>query len=138
MEVNFDELGKKLHEKLDSGIDRLKTAKAHLENFPKETEAAIQAKIDAGRATLEEKRQEVKEAKAKLEGFIEEKKAETQSSVAEWKANRDRKKLDKRAERAQRHAEACIALALFSTEEAALAILEATAARKDADDAASI
>ena len=49
-----------------------------------------------------------------------------------WKTNRDRKKLEKRAEK---NAEACIAVALYSAEEAEVAILEAVAARKDADEA---
>ncbi len=64
---------------------------------------------------------------------MEDKKAETQAAVVEWKANRDRKKLEKRAERAEKNAEACIAVALCSAEEAEVAILEAVAARKDAD-----
>ena len=38
MNINLDELGKKLHAKLDSSIDRLKAAKAHLEDVHKETE----------------------------------------------------------------------------------------------------
>jgi hypothetical protein len=66
---------------------------------------------------------------------VEAKKAETQAAVAEWKENRDRKKLEKRAERAQKYAEACIAMALCAAEEAEVAILEAAAARRDADDA---
>lgn len=77
-----------------------------------------------------------KGAKARLEELVEDKKDETQAAVAEWKANRNRKNLEKRAERAQKYAEACIAAALYSAEEAEVAILEAVAARKDADEAA--
>jgi monoamine oxidase len=135
MNINLDELGKKLHAKLDSSIDRLKAAKTHLEAVHKETEAAIQTKLKAAKETLEAKQQEAAAAKARMEEYVEAKKAETQGAIAEWKANRDRKKLEKRAERAQKYAEACIAVALCSAEEAEVAILEAVAARRDADDA---
>jgi len=134
MNINLDELGKKLHAKLDRSINQLKATKAHLEDVHKETEAAIQAKLKAAKETLEAKKQEAAAARAGMEEFVEAKKAETQAAVAEWKANRDRKKLEKHAERAQNYAEACIAVALCSAEEAEVAILEAVAARRDADD----
>ena len=57
-------------------------------------------------------------------------------AVAEWKANHDRKKLEKRAERAEKHAESCIELAFYYALAAQAAILEAAAARQDADGAA--
>ena len=134
MNMNLDELGKKLHAKLDRNVNQLKATKAHLEDVHKETEAAIQAKLKAAKETLEAKYQEAAAARAGMEEFVEAKKAETQAAVAEWKANRDRKKLEKRAEHAQKYAEACIAVALCSAEEAEVAILEAVAARRDADD----
>ena len=134
MDIDLDKFGKTLHSKLDSGIDRLKSAKSYLEGLHKETEAAIQKKLAAAKTALEEKKQEAAAAKEKLEEFVEDKKAETQAAVSEWKINRDRKKLAKRAERAQKRADARIALALCSVEEAEVAILEAVAARKDAED----
>ena len=135
MNINLDELGKKLHTKLDSGIDQLKAAKAHLEDVHKETEAAIQTKLKAAKETLEAKKQDAAAAKARLKELVEAKKTETTALVAEWKANRDRKKLEKRAERAEKYAEASMEVALFSAAEAEEAILEAVAARRDADDA---
>jgi hypothetical protein len=135
MNVNLDELGKKLHVKLDRGIDQLKTTKAHLEALQKETEATIQTKLSAAKQAVEVKKQEVAAAKTKVEEFVEEKKSETKEVVAEWKANHDNKKLEKRADRAGKHADACVALALYYSEEAEVAILEAIAARQDADEA---
>ena len=125
MSLDFDKFGKKLHTKLDDRIDRLKSAKDHLENFKKDTEAAVQTKIKAAKEALEEKKQEAEAAKKRLEEFVEDKKAETQAAVAEWKTNRDLKKLEKRAERAQKRAEGFTALALYYVEEAEVAILEA-------------
>jgi hypothetical protein len=135
MNINLDELGKKLHAKLDSGIDQLKAAKTHLEDVHQDTEAAIQTKLKAAKETLEAKKQEAAATKARMEEYLEAKKADTQAAVAEWKANRDRKKLEKRAERAEKYAEASIEVALLSAAEAEEAILEAVAARRDADDA---
>jgi hypothetical protein len=77
MNINLDELGKKLHAKLDSGIDQLKAAKAHLEDVEKETKDAIQTKLNAAKETLEAKKQEASAAKARLEEFVEAKKTET-------------------------------------------------------------
>jgi hypothetical protein len=135
MNVNLDELGKKLHAKLDQGIDQLKTTKAHLDALQKETETTIQAKLKAAKEAVEVKMQEAAAAKVKVEELVEEKKAETKEAVAEWKASHDHKKLEKRAERAEKYADACVALALYYSEEAEVAILEAIAARQDADEA---
>ena len=136
MNINLDELGKKLHSKLDSGLNQLKVAKAHLQDLHKETEAAIQTKLNAAKETLHAKKQEAAAAKTRLEAFAEDKKTETKAAVEEWKANHDRKKLEKRAERAEKYADTCIDVANFSAAEAQVAILEAVSARKDADDAA--
>jgi len=134
MNINLDELGKKLHAKLDSGIDQLKAAKAHLEDVEKETKGAIQTKLDAAKETLEAKKQEASAAKARLEELLEAKKTETKAAVAEWKANHDQKKLEKRAERAEKYADDCVELALYYAAEAQVAILEAVAVRTDADE----
>jgi hypothetical protein len=83
---------------------------------------------------LEKKKQEAEAAKKRLEEFVEDKKAETQAAVAEWKTNHDLKKLEKRAERAQKRAEESTALALYYVEEAEVAIMEAVAARIDANE----
>jgi hypothetical protein len=95
----------------------------------------IQTKLNAAKDALDAKKQEAAAAKARLEELVEAKKTETKTAVEEWKANRDLKKLEKRAERAEIDAEACVELALFYTAEAQVAILEAVAARKDVDDA---
>ena len=70
-----------------------------------------------------------------LEELAEDKKTETEAAVAEWKSNRDHKKLEKRAERAEKYADACVEMALSSVVEAEVAILEAVAARQDVDNA---
>jgi hypothetical protein len=72
----------------------------------------------------------------KIEVYVKDKAEDTEAAVAEWKAKHDRKKLEKRAERAEKYADSCVDLALYYASEAQVAILEAAAARQDADDAA--
>ena len=136
MGIDIDEMGKKLHAKLDSGIDRLKTAKTNLEALAQETEDTLKEKLDAAKATMVAKKQEAASTTEKIEVYVKDKAEDTEAAVAEWKANHDRKKLEKRAERAEKYADSCVDLALYYASEAQVAILEAAAARQDADDAA--
>ena len=136
MGINFDEMGKKLQAKLDSGIDRLKTAKTNLEALAQETEDTLKEKLSAAKEAMAEKKQEAASKMNKMEEYVKDKAEDTEAAVAEWKANHDRKKLEKRAERAQKYADSCVDLALYYAGEAQVAILEAAAARQDADDAA--
>jgi hypothetical protein len=135
MAINLDKLGKKLHEKLDGGIEHLKSTKTRLESVEKETEATIHSKLEAAKNSLDTKKEEALAAKNRVEDFLEEKKAETKSIVEDWKFKHDVKKLEKRAKKAEKHAESSIALALYFAEEAEVAIWEAVAARIDVDTA---
>ena len=135
MSIKIDELGKKLHAKLDSGIDQLKKAQDGLESLEKETKSAIDGKLDSAKNKVNEKKQDAKATKAKVEKIVEEKKSETAAAVNAWKAERNLKKLEKRAEHAAKQAESCIELALYSSQEAEVAILEALSARLDLEDA---
>ena len=136
MKVNLDQLEKDLHAKLDSGIDQLRSAKAHVENLSKESAEMIQKKLEEVKKVVETTKQEATAAKTKVEDYAETKKAETEATIAGWKANRESKKLEKRAEQAEKYAETCVELALYYYTEAQVAILEAIAARKDADEVA--
>jgi len=134
MSINLDALSGKLHAKIDGSIEQLKSTKAHLANIQKETGTAIQAKLDAAKEAVEAKKGQAEAAVKNLEELVDSKKAESKELVADWKANREQKKLEKRAKRAEKYAEICIELAIFATEKADLAILEAVAAQKDAED----
>ena len=101
MSINFEELGKKLHGKLDSGIEQLKTSQTNLRGVQKETKSAIHTKLEAARQKLEEKKEEAVAAKDKVENYLEEKKTETKTAVNEWKVKHEIKKLEKRAEKAR-------------------------------------
>ena len=103
--------------------------------MPKEAEADIRAKLEAAKAKVESKKQEVDAARVQIKELVEAKKGDIEAQVAQWKANREHDKLVKRAELAEVYAEACIVVALASAAEADEAVLQAVAARMDADGA---
>ena len=133
MSEKLEQMRANLHAKLDAVVDQLKTAKANLENAPKEAEADIRAKLEAAKTNFEAKKQEVDAAKAHIKELVEAKKNDIEEQVEQWKAKREHDKLAKRAERAEEYAEACIVVALASAVEADRAVLEAAVARKDAE-----
>ena len=114
MGIDIDEMGKKLHAKLDSGIDRLKTARTNLEALAQETEDALKEKLSAAKKAMAAKKQEAASTMDKMEAYVKDKAEDTEAAVAEWKANHDRKKLEKRAERAEKYANSCVDLALYT------------------------
>lgn len=122
-----------LHTKLSEGLDTLTTTKNHLEAFHKNIEDAVNIQMRTARAFAKEKKLEADRAASQLENLLEQKKAESVEAVADWKAKRDHQKLEKRAERAEEYADVCVTLALRYAAEAELAILEAFAARQDAN-----
>lgn len=134
MKNHIDELGKKLHAKLDTGLGQLKSMQAHLDTAAKEAESTIKEKLEASKAVIEEKKQAGEAAKEKLEALIQEKLKESKDSVAEWKEKHDIKKLEKRAQRAEKYADACVDVALYSFLEAEKAILAAVTARLDVEN----
>lgn len=132
MNITNNEITKKLHAKLDDGLDALKTTKHHLESFQNNAEAAVKVQLKTAKAALKEKKHGIEETKSKWEELIEAQKEETVEAVAGWKAKHEKEKLEKRAARAEEYADACVTLALYFAGEAELAILEAISARQDA------
>lgn len=131
MNISRKDIARKLHAKLDDGIDTLKTTKDHLESFHRDHEATVVMQLKSARVRLKAKKQGIRDVMIKMEKLMEAKKEETVEVVAEWKVNRHQQKLEKRAERAEAYAEACITLALYYASEVEFAILESVAARQD-------
>ena len=133
MNITRDEVINKLHGKLNDGIGTLMTTKNHLTSFHKDLEATVVLQLRNAKAALKEIKQGARDTLVKTEKLMEAKQEETVEAVAEWKVTRHQLKLAKRAERAEAYADACVTLALYYAAEAELAILEAIAARQDAD-----
>ena len=137
MSQKVDQFCEKLRKDLTGVEDRLNQIKQQIDTANQETRSAIEAKFAKTKAKVEAEKKQVHDAMAKVKSRIEEKKAETHDKIEEWKANREQHKLDKRADRAEDYAAACIIVAADSVAEADLATLEAIDARLLAEEFAS-
>ena len=95
----------------------------------------FRAKRYQAQAALEARAREIDEALADMKVQAEAKKSETDAAVAEWKAGRELERLELRADAAERYANAALVVAVGAIEEAHAAILDAIAARQDAEGA---
>jgi flagellar hook assembly protein FlgD len=134
MSKKMSDLYANLHVRLDTVGKHLKGAMAQLQSGSKETEAEIRAKLDAAKTKVAQTKADAEATKVRLQELAEAKKAEVKEQVTEWKAKHQKDKLEKRADRAEKYAEVCVELALASAAEAEEAILDALAARMDADN----
>jgi hypothetical protein len=133
MSIAIDNFTKQLHDNLEAVEDRAKALKENLQSAPKKTQAEIQLKLDEAGKTLEAKKQQFDEYRAKLQTQFEEKESEVKSHVEEWKTGREVKKLERRAGKAEDYATTSTFMAMAMMEEAEKAVLEAIAARLDAE-----
>lgn len=135
MSERVDKFCSGLRERLNAIEGRIQSIKTDVQALPAKAEKALQQKLDEARTKVEAQKQRVEKARSDLKVWSDQKVAETKEAISEWKAKREGRKLNARAERAETHAEAAVILALASIDEAEEAILDAIAARKDADAA---
>jgi phenylalanyl-tRNA synthetase alpha subunit len=134
MSERVDKFCNDLRDHLNAVEGHLGQIKQRLDTSGKESRAAIETKVGEAKAKLDAQRQKVDKAKEDAKNRIEEKKAETTSKIEEWKTNREQHKLEKRADRCEDYAAACIFIAADSVAEADLATLEAIEARLLAEE----
>ena len=130
-------------EALKAKVDgQLATARARLD----EVRADIDAAADATGDKLEEKGAQLKtrfeadkakidEARENAQAWLDSKKQESDDAIAQWKHNREVEKLEKRADKAEDNAAACVVIAAAAIDDAQFAILEAIGARLLAEEA---
>jgi len=107
--------------------------KASLQAASGHAEDALRKKLDQAEKKVQSQKEAVARAKVSVQNWLEQKKTEAQATVDHWKANHEAKKLAHRADKAEEHAAAAIILAQVTLDEAEHAVLEAIAARLDAD-----
>ena len=78
-------------------------------------------------------KQAVTEARTNLEQWVKEKKAEAKSTIDQWVENGETQKLAARAQKAEDCAGIAIEIAQASIDDAERMVLEAIAARRDAE-----
>ena len=136
MSEKIDQFCNNLRDRLTKGDDRIQGFKASVDAANAKAKADIQSQLDKTRADFEARKRKAEEAHKRIKSNIEETKAETEAKIEEWKHGREVKKLEKRAQRAEDYAADRAWLAMVSVEEAELAMLEAIAARIEADEVA--
>lgn len=122
-----------LQNHLNALEERAISLKASLQAAPRQADEALRKKLDQAARKVESQKQAVVRAKNNVQNWFEQKKVEAQATVDEWKSNHEAKKLAHRADRAEEYAAAAMLMAQASIDEAEHAVLEAIAARLDAD-----
>lgn len=135
MSERVDKFCDSLRERLNALEGRIQSVKTDVKALPAKAEKALREKLDEARTKIQAQKARVEKARLDLKTRADQKVAETVEAINEWKAKREVRKLNARAERAELYAEAAMVLALASIDEAEEAVLDAVAARKDADAA---
>lgn len=131
-----EELKEMAQERLGKVHEQLEKATTDLESAFESGKADIERKIAEVRAELGSSKQAAERTGDRLKSEAKACKEEFREKLRQWKASseskKDQRKLHKavaRAEKAERHAEKCIDIALITVAEAELATLEACCAR---------
>jgi len=98
---------------------------------------ALQKRRDEIDKRLDEQKQKAEQLQADMDSWKKEKVAHTQEAVSSWRKKRELKKLENRADRAEEYAMDLVITAAYDFEQAEQAVLDALAARYDADTASS-
>jgi len=122
-----------LQSKLNNLEDRMTSLKTSLQSAPKQAEDALHKQLDHAQHKVESQKQAVAKARTSVQNWADKKKAEAKATIDSWKVRHEARKLEKRADQAEEYAAAAILVAVSSIDEAEQAVLEAIAARLDAD-----
>jgi thermostable 8-oxoguanine DNA glycosylase len=133
MSARVDQFCDNLKVKLNAIETRVRSLQAGVKELPAKAEKVIQDKINDVQNQLDSQKACFEQARASLMAWSQQKKSETKAMIDEWKRNQKSRELNARAERAEANAEAAIGFAMLSIDEAESAILDAIAARRDAD-----
>ena len=133
-----------MSERLDQFRDNLRGRLADVDNrirgFREGLDSAradIEEQLDKAKADFDARRREATEAQERIKSMVEAKKAQTEVKVQAWVRGREVEKMEARAKLAEDYAAEQILLATATIEEAEVAMLEALAARVEADELAA-
>jgi hypothetical protein len=135
--THADELKQKLAQQIDAARNRLESLKRDIVSLREQDVELLREKRDELRARIDRQQDRVRRAQEDIAAWKAEKIAHTQEAIASWRQGRELQKLQNRAERAEDYALRMVSLAAIDFEEAEQAILEAMAARYEAEAAAS-
>lgn len=129
-------LRQKLSEQIDAAKAKLDGLKKGLATMHEEDMQALQDHREKIRQGLDQQKARASKMQADIASWRQEKVAHTQEAIQSWRQRREIDKLETRAERAEDYAVEMVNVAAFDFDEAEEAVLEAVAARIDAEQAA--
>jgi uncharacterized coiled-coil DUF342 family protein len=133
--TSTDDLKQKLNQHLDAARAKLDALKKDLASMHEEDMEALQQKRDEIDQRLDEQREKAQKLQADIDSWKKEKKQHTEDAISSWRKKRELKKLESRADRAEEYAKDMVLTAVYDFEEAEQAVLDALAARYDANEA---
>jgi membrane protein involved in colicin uptake len=133
MSERIDKFCQNLQTRLNDLESRALALKASVRSAPQQAEEALHKQMEQLQKKIDSQKKAASKARTEIESWLDQKKAESKATVEQWKAKHEAKKLAHRADRAEEYAMAAFVVALASVDEAEHALLEAIAARIDAD-----
>jgi hypothetical protein len=132
-----DDLKQKLSQHIDAAKTKLEALKKDLVGIHQEDVKTLQQRREQIRQRVDEQKESARKMREDIAAWTQEKKAHTQEAIGSWRRQRQVDKLEARAERAGDYAVEMVNVAVYDFDEAEQAILEAIAARYDAEQAAA-
>ena len=133
MSERINKFCQNLQTRLNDLESRTLALKERLKSAPKQAEEELHGQIARLQEKIDSQKKAANKARAEMENWFEQKKAEGKATVEQWKEKHEAKKLARRADRAEEYAAAAVLVALACVDEAEQAVLEAVAARLDAE-----
>ena len=133
MSERIDQFRDNLRGRLADVDNRLRDFKEGLDS----AKADIDDQLEKAKAEFDARKREATEAHERIKSMVEEKKTQTEAKVQAWIREREVEKMEARARLAEDYAAEQILLATATIEEAEVAMLEALAARVEADEIAA-
>jgi hypothetical protein len=131
------DLKQKLSQHIDAAREKLDALKKDISAIHEEDKETLRQRQEDIRKHLDEQKGKAQKVLADIKSWKDEKVAHTQDAIGSWRQKRDLEKLQARAERAEDYALDLVSVAALDFEEAEQAVLDALAARFDADAATS-
>ena len=133
--TSADNLKQKLAQQLDAARNKLEALKKDIVGMHEEDMDALRKRRDELERRLDGQKDRARKLQADLASWRDEKVAHTHEAIGSWRKRREIDKLQSRAERAEDYAVDLVTAVALDFEEAEQAVLDALAARYDANEA---
>lgn len=135
MSETAEALKQKLEKQIDAASAKLEAMKREISSIHEEDIATLKQHQDEIQARLDQQKSRAQQMRDDMASWKNEKVSHTKEAVASWKQKREVRKLEDRAERAESYAIDMVTYAALDFEQAEQAVLDALAARLEANAA---